>query len=79
MIYLAYNPYLNRGIPGVKPHCPHSARDIMATHVLKETGSYEAAAYSIQDVRETVEHHYGRFLPKDKIHFVEKIVTAAFS
>ena len=79
MIYIAYNPYLKRGIPGVKPHGPHAARDIMATHVLKETGSIDAAAFSIQDVKETVELHYGRFLPKDKIHFVDNIVYSAFS
>ena len=78
MIYLAENPYLGRGIKGVKPFGPHGVRDITATHIVKETGSLELAASSIQDAVRTVRAHYIRFLPKDKIHLADKILNAAY-
>ena len=46
------------------PHGPHNVRDVLATHILKLTGSYEQASYAIQDTPETVANHYGRFLPQ---------------
>lgn len=62
-----YNPYTGRGaIPGLLPHGPHNVRDVLATHVLKQTGSHEQASYAIQDTPETIAEHYGRFLPQDK-------------
>lgn len=65
--YGIYNPYTGRGaIPDLLPHGPHSVRDVLATHVLKVTGSYEQASYAIQDTPKTVAEHYGRFLPQDK-------------
>ena len=53
-------------IKGLLPHGPHNVRDILATHILKQTGSYEQASYAIQDTADTVAKHYGRFLPQDK-------------
>ena len=51
--YGIFNPYTGRGaIPGLLPHGPHSVRDVLATHVLKQTGSYEQASYAIQDTPE---------------------------
>lgn len=48
--YGIYNPYTGRGaIKGLLPHGPHNLRDILATHILKQTGSYEQASYAIQD------------------------------
>jgi len=41
-------------------------RDVLATHILKKTGSSEQASYAIQDTPEMVAKHYGRFLPQDK-------------
>ena len=65
--YGIHNPFTGRGaIPGLLPHGPHSVRDVLATHVLKTTGSYEQASYAIQDTPATVQAHYGRFLPQDK-------------
>lgn len=65
--YGIHNPYTGRGaIPGLLPHGPHSVRDVLATHVLKTTGSYEQASYAIRDTPATVQAHYGRFLPQDK-------------
>ncbi|MBZ9850412.1 hypothetical protein LB565_20745 [Mesorhizobium sp. CA14] len=43
---------------------PHNVRDALATHILKQTGSYEQASYAIQDTPDMVVHHYGRFLPQ---------------
>jgi len=65
--YGIYNPYTGRGaISGLLPHGPHSVRDVLATHILKQTGSYEQASYAIQDTPEVVAKYYARFLPQDK-------------
>ena len=50
-------------------------RDVLATHILKATGSYEHAGYAIQDTAETVARHYGRFLPKDKSALAAQIIN----
>jgi len=76
--YFAYNPYLNRGVPGVKPHGPHSVRDILATFVIQLTGSFELAAYVIGDAERTVREHYTRFMPKDKTRLVDFLINAAW-
>jgi hypothetical protein len=66
--YGIYNPYTKQGaIKGLLPHGPHCVRDILATHLLKKTGSYELAGYAIQDSMESVMRHYARFLPHEKI------------
>jgi hypothetical protein len=66
--YGIYNPYTNRGaIKGLFPHGPHAVRDVLATHLVKTTGSYELASFAIQDSVEAVIRHYARFLPHEKI------------
>lgn len=62
--YGIYNPFTGRGaIKGLLPHGPYNVRDVLATNILKQTGSYEQASYAIQDTPEMVQNHYGRFLP----------------
>ena len=74
--YGIYNPYTGRGaIKGLLPHGPHNLRDILATHILKQTGSYEQASYAIQDTPDVVQEHYGRFLPQDKAALAAKILN----
>ena len=74
--YGVYNPYTGRGaIKGLLPHGPHNVRDVLATHILKHTGSYEQASYAIQDTPEMVAKHYGRFLPQDKAAMAAKILN----
>lgn len=74
--YGVYNPYTGRGaIKGLLPHGPHNVRDVLATHILKQTGSYEQASYAIQDTPEMVTQHYGRFLPQDKAALAAKILN----
>ncbi|TPK05685.1 hypothetical protein FJ872_25695 [Mesorhizobium sp. B2-5-9] len=74
--YGIYNPYTQRGvIAGLLPHGPHNVRDVLATHILKQTGSYEQASYAIQDTPEMVAHHYGRFLPQDKAALAARILN----
>lgn len=74
--YGIYNPYTQRGaIIGLLPHGPHNVRDVLATHILKQTGSYEQASYAIQDTPEVVANHYGRFLPQDKSALAAKILN----
>lgn len=77
--YLAHNPFRQIGIPGVRPHGPHAVRDIIATHVIKATGSYELAAYSIADSVRTIREHYARFMPEDKIHLTDEIINASWA
>lgn len=74
--YGIYNPYTGRGaIKGLLPHGPHNVRDVLATHILKQTGSYEQASYAIQDTPEMVAQHYGRFLPQDKAALAAQILN----
>ncbi len=74
--YGIYNPHTGRGaIKGLLPHGPHNVRDVLATHILKQTGSYEQASYAIQDTAEMVAKHYGRFLPQDKAALAAKILN----
>lgn len=77
--YGIFNPYTGRGaIKGLLPHGPHNVRDVLATHVLKQTGSYEQASYAIQDTPETVAQHYGRFLPQDKAALAAEVLNRAW-
>lgn len=70
------NPYTGRGaIKGLLPHGPHNVRDVLATHILKQTGSYEQASYAIQDTPDVVQQHYGRFLPQDKAALAARILN----
>jgi hypothetical protein len=79
-IFGIYNPFTKRGaIKGLLPHGPHCTRDILATHVLKETCSYELAAFAIQDNADSVKRHYGRFLPKEKAAKAAEILNRAWS
>lgn len=74
--YGIHNPYTRRGaIKGLLPHGPHNVRDVVATHILKQTGSYEQASYAIQDTPETVAKHYGRFLPQDKAALAAQVLN----
>ncbi|MCS0505144.1 hypothetical protein [Ancylobacter mangrovi] len=74
--YGIHNPYTGRGaIRGLLPHGPHNVRDVLATHILKQTGSYEQASYAIQDTPDMVAKHYGRFLPQDKAALAAQILN----
>ncbi|EDX80898.1 hypothetical protein BBAL3_2055 [Brevundimonas sp. BAL3] len=48
---------------------------MLATHILKQTGSYEQASYAIQDTAATVADHYGRFLPQDKAALAAQVLN----
>ncbi len=74
--YGIHNPYTDRGaIKGLLPHGPHNIRDVLATHILKQTGSYVQASYAIQDTPDMVAKHYGRFLPQDKAALAAQILN----
>jgi hypothetical protein len=69
-------PYTGRGaIRGPLPHGPHNVRDVLATHILKQTGSSEQASYAIQDTPDRVAKHYGRFLPQDKAALAAQVLN----
>lgn len=74
--YGIFNPYTGKGaIQGLLLHGPHSVREVLATHVLKQTGSYEQASYAIQDTPATVNDHYGRFLRQDNAALAAKVLN----
>jgi hypothetical protein len=78
--YGIFNPYTGRGaIEGLLPHGPHNVRDVLATHVLKQTGSYEQASYAIQDTPDTIAEHYGRFLPQDKAALAAQVLNQVWN
>ncbi|TYC58739.1 hypothetical protein FMN50_08800 [Rhodobacterales bacterium] len=78
--YGIYNPWTGRGaIEGLLPHGPHNVRDVLATHILKQTGSYEQASYAIQDTPDMVANHYGRFLPQDKAEIAARILNQVWA
>lgn len=78
--YGVFNPYTGRGaIKGLLPHGPHNVRDVLATHILKRTGSYEQAGYAIQDTAETVARYYARFLPNDKAAVAARILDEVWA
>ena len=77
--YGVWNPFTGRGaIPGLLPHGPHCVRDVLATHILKQTGSFEQASYAIQDTPAVVAKHYGRFLPQDKSALAAAVLNRAW-
>jgi hypothetical protein len=77
--YGVYNPWTGRGaIAGLLPHGPHNVRDVLATHILKKTGSFEQASYAIQDTPDIVAKHYGRFLPENKAALAAAILDKAW-
>lgn len=52
--------------PLILPFGPHSLRHIVATSIVKTTGSFEAAANVLLDSVEMVVRHYARFAPRDR-------------
>lgn len=62
----AYVAALPNVPPGLLPFGPHSVRHVVATAIVKTTGSFEAAASVLLDTVEMVEAHYARFAPADR-------------
>ena len=50
-------------------------RDVLATHILKQTGSYEQASYAIQDTPDMVAQHYGRFIIEELIEHPDDLIA----
>jgi hypothetical protein len=61
--YVAAVPNVPRGL---LPFGPHSIRHVVATEVVKHTGSFEAAANVLLDSIDMVAQHYARFAPRDR-------------
>jgi hypothetical protein len=71
-----YNPYTNRGaIEGLLPHGPHSVRDVIATHLIKQTSSYDLTAYALHSTPKVIEKHYCRFLAEEKTALAAKLLN----
>jgi len=61
--YVAAVPNVPRGL---LPFGPHSIRHVVATDIVKQTGSFEAAANVLLDTINMVVRHYARFAPRDR-------------
>ena len=77
--YLSQHSSRGRGIKGVHAFGPHAFRDIVATHVIKTTGSLALAANILLDSEETVKRHYARFLPEDRLKLAMDGLAGAFT
>lgn len=70
------NPYTGRGaIAGLLPHGPHALRAVLATELLRKTGSADHAAWAIQDTPRTVLQHYGRLAPDARLAAVDAVLA----
>jgi hypothetical protein len=77
--YGIYNPFTGQGaIAGLMPHGPHAIRDVIATHVLKVTGSWDLAADAIQDSVAMVRKRYAKYGPADRARAVAKITNQSW-
>ena len=77
--YLVWFPWREGGIKGVLPFGPHSIRHLVATHVIKNSGTIEAAANALLDSVETLRKTYARFLSKDKSRITNRIIRGSVS
>jgi hypothetical protein len=77
--YLSQHSSRGRGIKGVHAFGPHAFRDIVATHIIKTTGSLTLAANILLDSEETVKRHYARFLPEDRLALAMDVLTETFT
>jgi hypothetical protein len=68
---VAFNPITGSGIRGVEPFGLNAFRDICATHVLKQGGTWEQAAIMLTDTVTTVKKHYADFSPTDHLAQVQ--------
>ncbi|HEX8249942.1 MAG TPA: hypothetical protein VF599_17350 [Pyrinomonadaceae bacterium] len=75
-IHLVYNPLTGTGIKGVECFGMHAVRHIVATHILKKTGSFADAGAAIQDSEITARRHYARYLPSDRDKRFRSLITS---
>lgn len=76
--YFIYNADLDiGGVVEAMPHGMHAVRNVIATHIVRVTGDLHLAAWAIQDQVRTVERHYARFIPKDKVKLADRVLAEA--
>lgn len=77
--YGVYNPFTGRGaVPGIKPHGSHCVRALVATHVLGRTGSFDDAAYAIQDTVGVTRRYYARFVSVERAAIVSDVLESVW-
>jgi len=72
--YVAAVPNVPRAL---LPFGPHSIRHVVATDIVKQTGSFETAANVLLDSVEMVTKHYARFAPRDRYSFGWRVYARA--
>src|SRR5690606_11421548 len=73
-----YERLTKRYVHGCPGGGPHSIRHIVATTILKQTGSVIAAAVVLHDREETVREHYARFISEDGAQYLAKAAGEVF-
>lgn len=76
-MHFVYNEATGRGVKGAMAHGVHAVRHIVATHIVKTEGDLYVAAFALQDSPRTIERHYARFLPGDRLRLAAKVLKQA--
>jgi hypothetical protein len=72
--YTGITPIPSGAIEGLLPHGTHAVRDVIATHLIKQTSSFELAAYALHSTPKVIEKHYCRFLAEEKTALAAKFL-----
>jgi hypothetical protein len=74
--HLAWNEATGTGIKGIVEFGPTAFRHILATAILKSTGSFTIAADAIADSEQTARKYYTRFEPSDRREDLDGAIAA---
>jgi hypothetical protein len=74
--HLSWDEAAGTGIKGIVEFGPIAFRHILATAVLKHTGSFALAADAIADSEQTARKYYTRFEPNDRREDLDAAIAA---
>ncbi len=74
--HLAWDEAANTGVKGIVEFGPIAFRHILATAILKQTGSFPLAADAIADSEQTARKYYTRFEPSDRREDLDAAIAA---
>jgi hypothetical protein len=74
--HLAWDEAAGTGVKGIVEFGPTAFRHILATAVLKSTGSFALAADAIADSEQTVRKYYTRFEPSDRREDLDEAIAS---
>ena len=77
--FVKWDPVRGTGIKNARSAGVHWVRAVLATSVLKATGSLQLAADSIQDSGQVIREYYVRYLPEDRAEELDATLKAFLS